>query len=497
MRAYEAAAAKFAEIHKLQAVATQLFWDSKTMMPVSASAGRGEQMGALTQVVHEKSTSPDLTGLIADAEQEHNELDDWQRANVREMKRLNVHAQAVAGDTAVAFAKAKNDAGVAWVNAKANNDFKSFQPHLEQVFGLQIEIAQAKAETLGLGVYDALLDEHDPGSSTAEIDRLFGELEAFLPAFVQQVSQRQSDPIPLDAVAADLQDVFIRTVIQRMGWPEDGRLDHTEHPFAMAGSPGDPRITTYYDPHNVVFTMMAAFHECGHGMYELNLPKNKYAYQPVGVHRGGSTHESQSLGVEMMACRSQEFLSWLFPRLRQAFNVSGDAWTDENLMAHYRRVKPSFIRIKADEVTYPLHVILRYNLERQILSDDLAIADVPSAWDAEMQRLLGIRPPSLSEGCLQDVHWSMGFIGYFPTYLLGALKAAQFFDAAKRARAELLPSLAEGEFAPWMDWLRDNVHQHASFYSAGELLERATGSPLQATALIGHFQERYRPDPVS
>ncbi len=446
MRAYEAAAAKFAEIHKLQAVATQLFWDSKTMMPVSASAGRGEQMGALTQVVHEKSTSPDLTGLIADAEQEHNELDDWQRANVREMKRLNVHAQAVAGDTAVAFAKAKNDAGVAWVNAKANNDFKSFQPHLEQVFGLQIEIAQAKAETLGLGVYDALLDEHDPGSSTAEIDRLFGELEAFLPAFVQQVSQRQSDPIPLDAVAADLQDVFIRTVIQRMGWPEDGRLDHTEHPFAMAGSPGDPRITTYYDPHNVVFTMMAAFHECGHGMYELNLPKNKYAYQPVGVHRGGSTHESQLLGVEMMACRSQEFLSWLFPRLRQAFNVSGDAWTDENLMAHYRRVKPSFI---------------------------------------------------LSEGCLQDVHWSMGFIGYFPTYLLGALKAAQFFDAAKRARAELLPSLAEGEFAPWMDWLRDNVHQHASFYSAGELLERATGSPLQATALIGHFQERYRPDPVS
>lgn len=148
-------------------------------------------------------------------------------------------------------------------------------------------------------------------------------------------------------------------------------------------------------------------------------------------------------------------------------------------------------------MTYPLHVILRCNLERQILSGDLAIADVPSAWDAEMQRLLGIRPPSLSEGCLQDVHWSMGFIGYFPTYLLGALKAAQFFDAAKRARAELLPSLAEGEFAPWMDWLRDNVHQHASFYSAGELLERATGSPLRATALIGHFQERYRPDPVS
>ena len=491
MKAYEQAAAKFAEIQKLQAVSTQLFWDSKTMMPVSASSGRGEQIGALTQVVHEKSTDKELTDLINDAEQEHNELDDWQRANVREMKRLNVHAHAVAGDTAVAFAKARNDAGVAWVNAKANNDFNSFQPHLEKVFGLQIEIAQAKAETLGLGVYDALLDEHDPGSSTAEIDRLFGELEAFLPDFVREVSQRQTEPVPLGTVDTGLQDSFIRTVIQRIGWPEDGRLDHTEHPFAMAGSPGDPRITTHYDADNVMFTMMAAFHECGHGMYELNLPKNDYAYQPVGLYRGGSTHESQSLGVEMMACRSEEFLGWLFPRLRDAFSVSGDAWTDENLMAHYRRVQPSFIRIKADEVTYPLHVILRYNLEQRILNGDLAIADIPDAWDNEIERLLGIRPPSLSEGCLQDVHWSMGLIGYFPTYLLGALKAAQFFDAAKRSKDELLPALAEGEFAPWMDWLKDNVHQHASFYSAGELAERATGSQLATTALIAHFEERY------
>ncbi len=491
MTAYEQASAKFAEIQKLQAVGVQLFWDSKTKMPASASGGRGEQMGALTNVIHEKSTSPELVGLIASAEQEHNELDDWQRANVREMKRLNVHAHAVKGDTAVAFARAQNDAGMAWVRAKAENDFASFLPHLESVFKLQIEIAHAISEALGLGLYDALLDEHDPGSSTTEIDRLFGELEAFLPDFVQEVSGRQADPIPLGTVSTDLQDSFIRTVIQRIGWPEDGRLDHTEHPFAMAGSPGDPRITTHYDPDNVMFTMMAAFHECGHGMYELNLPKNDYAYQPVGLYRGGSTHESQSLGVEMMACRSEEFLAWLFPRLREAFSVSGDAWTDENLMAHYRRVQPSFIRIKADEVTYPLHVILRYNLEQRILGGDLAIADIPEAWDNEMERLLGIRPPTQSEGCLQDVHWSMGFIGYFPTYLLGALKAAQFFDAARRSKDDLLPALAEGEFAPWMDWLKENVHQHASFHSAGDLVENATGSPLETTALIAHFRERY------
>jgi carboxypeptidase Taq len=279
-----------------------------------------------------------------------------------------------------------------------------------------------------------------------------------------------------------------------MGWPADGRIDHTEHPFAMSGVPGDPRITTHYSPGDPLMTLLAAVHECGHGMYELNLPKDGYAYQPVGGHRGASTHESQSLGMEMLACRSAPFLEWMFPQLREELGTSDEAWSNDNLLAHYRHVRPSFIRVNADEVTYPLHVILRYNLEQRILDRELAVRDIPDAWNEEMQRLLGVRPNTFAEGCLQDIHWSMGLVGYFPTYLLGALKAAQFFDAAKNAHPGLVERLGDGDFGPWLGWLKENVHRHASLYGSDELLERATGRELQTAPLIEHLKSRYLPD---
>ena len=229
-------------------------------------------------------------------------------------------------------------------------------------------------------------------------------------------------------------------------------------------------------------------------MYEINLPKNEYSHQPVGHHRGASTHESQSLGMEMLAGRSKPFLEWLFPLLREVFGVSGETWSNDNLLAHYRRVQPSFIRVDADEVTYPLHIILRYNLEQKILSRELTVHDIPQAWNDEMQRLLGIRPTTFAEGCLQDIHWSMGYIGYFPTYLLGAIKASQFFAAAKKVRPDLLDALRSGNFDPWLGWLTENVHRHASFYSGDELLAQATGRPLETRALVDHLTQRYLED---
>jgi carboxypeptidase Taq len=496
MQNYQQLEERFAEIHKLDSIGSVLFWDSKVMMPATASANRGEQMGTLTRVIHSKRTDPALADLLAAADNEHNELDNWQQANLREMKRLTAHAQAVENDLAEAFARAQNDAGMAWLKAKSDNDFASFVPYLETVFELQTQIAEAKADALGLSLYDAMLDEHDPGTSTETVDQLFAELEGFLPDFVQTVGQAQQHVVrqPLPEVPVANLHALIARILPNMGWPADARIDHTEHPFAISGVPGDPRITTHYSPSNPLMTLLAALHECGHGMYELNLPKNNYAYQPVGGHRGASTHESQSLGMEMLACRSAPFLQWMFERLREEFGATHDAWTDTNLFAHYRHVQPSFIRVNADEVTYPLHVILRYNLEQQILKRELAVRDIPDAWNEEMQRLLGIRPETFAEGCLQDIHWSMGLVGYFPTYLLGALKAAQFFATAKSAHPALEEELGDGNFQPWLGWLNDNVHQHGSLYGSDELVVRATGRGLETAPLVEHLKRRYLAD---
>ncbi len=493
MHNYQQLEQRFAEIHKLTSINSLLQWDAKVMMPASGSSNRGEQLAALTKVIHAKRTDPVLVELLAGAENEHNELDPWQRANLREMNRLTAHALAVPGDLAVAFARAKNGASQAWLDAKRTDDFEAFAAHLEAVFALQIEVAWTKAEALNLAPYDVLLDEHDPGTTVSMVAPLFAEIERFLPGFIPRVMavQQRVRRIPLPEVPADKLRALIDGVLPHLGWPADGRIDHTEHPFAMSGVPDDPRITTHYSPANPLMTLLAALHECGHGLYELNLPKNAYAYQPVGRHRGASTHESQSLGMEMLACRSTVFLRWMFPRLRETFGVDGAAWSDANLLAHYRYVTPSLIRVNADEVTYPLHVILRYNLERKILDRELAVRDIPDAWNDEMERLLGVRPQTFTHGCLQDIHWSMGLVGYFPTYLLGALKAAQFFAAAKAADPNLLDALGAGNFAPWNGWLRTNIHQHASLQSGDELVRQATGRDLETAPLIEHLKTRY------
>ncbi len=491
MSAYQQAADRFAEIHKLSGIITLLSWDSKVMMPAAATPSRGEQIGALAALLHARQTDPRLAEWLEAADQEDNQLDPWQRANLGEMKRLAAHARAVDERLAVAFATAKNTASAVWREARAKDDFAMFAPHLDEVLRLQIEIGEAKAQALGTTVYDALLDEHDPGTDSAAVARLFGEIETRLPPLVERIMARQRPPLPLPAVPVARQAALVRRILTRVGWPADGRIDHTEHPFALSGVPGDPRITTHYDAAEPTFALLAALHECGHGLYELNLPKNEYAYQPVGRHRGASTHESQSLGVEMQACRSDEFLAWLFPILRDEFGVSGAAWSDENLSRHYRRVRPSMIRVHADEVTYPLHIILRFNLEQAIVGRALDVAEIPDAWDAEMQRLLGIRPTRPSQGCLQDIHWSMGLVGYFPTYLLGALKAAQFFAAARRDEPGLLTALGQGDFEPWTGWLRRNVHRHASLYSSDELVRRATGRGLDLQPFIAHLEARY------
>jgi carboxypeptidase Taq len=270
---------------------------------------------------------------------------------------------------------------------------------------------------------------------------------------------------------------------------EHGRLDVSLHPFC-GGVPDDVRITTRYNEDDFTQAMMAVIHETGHALYERGLPPD-WRHQPVGQARGMSVHESQSLLMEMQASRSRPFISFVAPLARETFGGDGWAWEEDNLYRLYTRVKPDFIRVDADEVTYPAHVILRYRLERALIAGDMTVDDLPAAWNAGLKQLLGIVPPSDREGCLQDIHWYDGAWAYFPTYTLGAMTAAQLFDAACRARPEIPNAIGQGDFTPLLAWLRTHVHGHGSRLSSGELLTRATGRPLDPAVFKRHLETRY------
>jgi carboxypeptidase Taq len=270
---------------------------------------------------------------------------------------------------------------------------------------------------------------------------------------------------------------------------DHGRLDETLHPFC-GGIPDDVRLTTRYDEGDVASGLMAILHETGHGLYEAGLPQ-AWRHQPVGSARGMAVHESQSLLIEMQVCRSRGFLGYLAPLLGTAFDRTGDAWSADNLYRQAIRVARGYIRVDADEVTYPLHVILRYRLEKALLGGGLEVADLPGAWNEGMAGLVGLTPPDDRLGCLQDIHWSVGLIGYFPCYTLGAIMAAQLFDAAKRAEPAIVPGIAQGDFQPLLHWLRTNIHEQGSLMDMPELLTQATGRPLELQPFLDHLQARY------
>ncbi len=382
-----------------------------------------------------------------------------------------------------------------WQDARAANDFKSFLAPLSDLIALQREVAGIKADAFDLSPYDALLDEYEPGARTATIDPLFDDLSAFLPPLMHKIMERQAaEPPTLDLpgpFSTEKQHAFSERLARAMGFDfAHGRIDPTAHPF-MSGIPGDVRITTRYHEDDVLSAIMATVHETGHAMYKSGLPAD-WAFQPVGLPRGFGLHESQSLLFEMQAGRSGPFISYLTPLLRAHFGGEGAAWGDENILRVYRRVRPSLIRVEADEVTYPIHVILRYRLEQKLLSGDLKPADLPAAWNAAYRDMLGIVPPNDTMGCLQDVHWSAGLFGYFPTYTLGALAAAQLFAQARKDDARILPQLGVGDFKPLLEWTRANIHCVASLYpTSDDVLQRATGKPLSADAFKAHLKERY------
>ncbi|MGY2047939.1 carboxypeptidase M32 [Methylobacterium sp. JK268] len=492
MQAYPSLALTFSRLDALDNAAGILAWDAQTLMPDGAAEGRADQLATLRGLIHELLTGRAVADDLARAEEEP--LDPGARANLREMRRMHRHATAVPRDLVEANARAAMRAEMVWREARRDANFALLAPHLAEVLRLQREIGAAKGAALGLSPYDALLDSYDPGLRRSVIDPLFAELRAVLPALITQARERQAAaPAPLPLLGpfpVERQKAVGLAVMRAAGFDfQRGRLDVSLHPFC-GGAVDDVRITTRYDEADVTRALMGVLHETGHALYEQGRPA-AWRGQPAGQARGMSLHESQSLIVEMQAGRSRDFVGFLAPLLRETFGGEGPAWEADNLYRLGTRVSPGFIRVDADEVTYPAHILLRTQLETAMIAGDLAVADLPGAFDAGMRDLLGLSVPNDALGCLQDIHWPGGAFGYFPTYTLGAMIAAQFFRAACAAEPEIRPGLARGDLAPLLGWLRANVHERGSTLETQDLLVAATGEPLSSAPFLDHLRRRY------
>ncbi len=491
MSAYARLERRFARIADIQGALAVLSWDREAMMPAGGAEARAEQMATLSELAHDGLIAADTGDLLAAAEAEASGLNPWQSANLREMQREHRRATAVDPALVGAMARATSKAVMVWRDARPAADFKALAPALAEVLRLTGEQASALGSALELAPYDALLDGYEPGLRGAEVDAILLPLADFLPGFLAEVEQAQApaQPRPGPFPVAQ-QQALGRLLMARLGFDfSHGRLDESAHPFC-GGIADDVRITARYDEADAASGLMAILHETGHALYSAGLPKD-WRRQPVGQDRGMALHESQSLLIEMQVCRSRPFMTYLAPLLRQHFGATGADFAPDALYRQAIRVERGFIRVDADEVTYPLHVVLRYRLERALLAGDLAVADLPGAWRDGMQELLGITPPDDRLGCLQDIHWPIGAIGYFPCYTLGAVLAAQLFQAATAAEPAILPGIEQGDFAPLLGWLRRSVHGHGSRYELPELVRLATGQELALQPFLDHLQARY------
>ena len=492
MGAYQALESRFRRLAAIEGASSMLHWDQSTVMPSGGAQMRAEQLAELKLIRHELLTEPRVRDLLGAAEGES--LDDWQRANLDEMRRRWLNATALEPRLVEAWSRATSEGELVWRTARPKSDFVAARPVLERIVALAREIGGAKGAALGLGPYDALHDGYEPGGRAAAFEPFFARLERELAPLLAAVLERQSrrpKPVwPQGPFPAERQKALGLKLMAAAGFDfEHGRLDESPHPFC-GGVSEDLRLTTRYSEAGFVSGLMGVMHETGHGLYEQGLPA-AWRNQPVGEPRGMSLHESQSLLIEMQTCRSRSFIEHLAPLAREAFGGDGPAFEAENLYRLYTWVEPGYVRVEADEVTYPLHILLRTRLERAMMAGDLAVADLPGAWNEGFRALTGLAVPDDRLGCLQDPHWYGGDFGYFPTYTLGAMTAAQLFQAAVDAHPEIPERLGHGDFGPLIGWLRSHVHSQGSRHKAETLLTRATGRPLDAEAFLRHLRRRY------
>ncbi|MEK6592121.1 MAG: carboxypeptidase M32 [Pseudomonadota bacterium] len=481
----------YSRLYRYQHLSSIVGWDRNAMMPPKGSTARAAAEAELNALIHRTRTDPRLADWLRAAADEA--LDEVARANLREIRRDWRDANALP----VSLVEAKTLAGAkcehAWRSQRPANDWHGFLENFRVVVRLAREEAQLLADDSGLTRYDALMDRFEPGVRAADIDRIFGDVRQWLPDLIARVQAKQRNEkviVPAGPFPVTAQRTMSLAVMKLLGFDfEAGRLDESTHPFS-GGVPEDVRLTTRYREDDFAQSLMGTIHETGHARYEQNLPR-EWLGQPLGSARSYGIHESQSLCFEMQLARSRGFAGLLAPLLAAHFGDQ-QGFAPDNLHQLLTRVKPGHIRVEADEVTYPAHVILRYEIERALIEGEIEAEDIPALWDEKMQTLLGLDTRgNFRNGCMQDVHWTEGAFGYFPSYTLGAMYAAQWFAAMRRAVPDLDARIAAGDLAPLFEWLGANIWSQASRWETPELVRRASGEALNAHYLHTHLEARY------
>ena len=488
---YDTLTQAFSRLYRLQHLQSIASWDQAANMPPRGNEARAAAMAEMGALLHRMRTEPQLAQQLERAESEP--LSEPQRANLREMRRewrqSNALPESLVQRSYMATARCEH----AWRTQRPANDWKGFLGNFREVLAIEREAAEALSQQAGLARYDALMDRFEPGMTSKTVDAVFGDLRSWLPGLIRRVIDKQARETllqPKGPFSIQAQRELCERVIRLLGFDfEAGRLDVSTHPFC-GGVPEDVRMTTRFREDEFLGSLMGTIHETGHGRYEQNRPRELLG-QPVSESRSMAIHESQSLSFEMQLGSHPGFVAQLAPLVAQAFGIQ-PAFEPQNLHRLITRVNPGLIRVEADEVTYAAHIILRYEIERPLIEGEIEADDIPALWDAKVAELLQLDTRgNFKDGPLQDVHWPSGMFGYFPCYSLGAMYAAQWFAAMRRATPDLDARIARGDFTPMFDWLRANVWTQASLWTTDELVRRASGEALNPAHLRAHLETRY------
>jgi carboxypeptidase Taq len=485
------------KLEALEHAQSMLSVDEAVQMPSGGGDKRAEAMAMLAGLYHELAAAPEIADWIGEAGK--GDLDATHKTALAEFERSYVNLTCLSSDFVRRQVSARVRSEQLWRELRTQGNWKDFLPAFEGIVALAREEAQLRAQALKLAPYDALIEQYDPGSRVADIAPVFTELKTFLKDFIPQALAAQAErrtrnpakpfnaPFPIEK-----QKALGEAMMQAIGFDfTHGRLDVSHHPFC-GGVPSDVRMTTRYSTSEFLSALMGILHETGHGLYEQGLPKD-WAHWPVGKARGMAAHESQSLFVEMQVARNPAFWEWAMPKVREHLGEAAiGGWSLEDILAHVHRIERGLIRVNADEATYPLHVILRFEIEQQLIGGNLGAKDVPEIWDAKMRDYLGLSTiDNPKDGPMQDVHWPSGAFGYFPSYTLGAMMAAQQWAAVERTNPTVADDLRHGRFDTINDWRRKNIWSKASTLSTPELMRQATGETLQARYFTEHLRRRY------